>query len=347
MGVGLIAYLAKSGLINLGRLERLIISWPFTVAALALILLHIILISVRLSLLFQPQGLTLPLKTSLRLTLVGLFFDIFLPGASGGPAVVLYYATRQNGGRRAEVATVVVFDRIIGLFSLFVLPLIFAPVFPHLLASVQVLRVILLSYSAVAFLMLGLFLLCLWSPSGANRLVSAIHFRLLRNWASRALETVRAYRRSPATLAASLALSLLANLSMVGVIALALLVVNPASVAWRLCLIAPIGQIVNSLPITPGGLGVGEMAFNTLFKLSGLSGGAEAILCWRVWAALLSGLGLFFYLRGMEPCVVTRPAPMGGASSDNPVAPEADSARSARSSDYARPWRASKRLTFR
>ena len=38
----------------------------------------------------------------------------------------LYYATRKNEGRRTEVATVLLFDRLIGLFSLVLIPFLIA-----------------------------------------------------------------------------------------------------------------------------------------------------------------------------------------------------------------------------
>ena len=309
LGVGLLVYLAKSGLINFPALEQLFTRWPLTLAALALILLHITLISWRLSLLFRPQGLTLPVRTSIRLTLVGLFFDIFMPGASGGTVAKLFYATRENEGRRTEVATVVVFDRVIGLFSLLALPLIFAPMFAQLVSSVHLLRAILISYAAICLFLIIVFLACLLRQSLVGRLAGAIPYSPMRNFALRALETIGAYRRSPATLLSAFGLSLLANLSNVGVIALGLLAVDPGSLSWRIFLLVPIGQIVNSLPITPGGLGVGEVAFNTLFKITGLSGGAEALLCWRIWTVLISGLGLFFYVRGMERRIVEAEVP--------------------------------------
>jgi uncharacterized protein (TIRG00374 family) len=309
LGFGLIAYLAESGFIKLRDLSHLITAWPLTLAALALLLLNVGLVSWRLSLLFRPQGLRLPLRTALRLTLVGLFFDIFLPGAAGGMVAKLFYATRENEGRRTEVATVIVFDRIMGIFSLLLLPLIFAPFFSELIVRVHVLRLIVIIYIAVCSFLLVLFLACLWGQSTMTRLAGAIHFSRLRKVMARALEVIGTYRHRPVPLLYALGLSLAANLSIVGVITVALLVVDPRSVAWRLCLIVPIGQIVNSLPLTPGGLGVGEVAFNTLFRVSALGGGAEAMLCWRIWGALVGGIGLFFYARGMKHCIITVEAP--------------------------------------
>jgi len=84
---------------------------------------------------------------------------------------------------------------------------------------------------------------------------------------------------------------------------LGLYAVNPGSFSMRLALVAPIGHLVNSLPLTPGGIGVGETAFNSLFKLTGMSGGAEALLCLRLWNVLVSSLGLVIYLLGMRRVV--------------------------------------------
>jgi glycosyltransferase 2 family protein len=66
--------------------------------------------------------LSLSLWNGIQLTLIGFFFSTFLPGAAGGDLAKLYYATRENESRRAEVATVLLFDRIIGLLSVVLLP---------------------------------------------------------------------------------------------------------------------------------------------------------------------------------------------------------------------------------
>ena len=42
---------------------------------------------------------------------VGMFFNMFLPGGAGGDAVKIYYAVSDHRGQRAELATIVLFDR--------------------------------------------------------------------------------------------------------------------------------------------------------------------------------------------------------------------------------------------
>ena len=97
---------------------------------------------------------------------------------------------------------------------------------------------------------------------------------------------------------------MLANLLLIGVTALGMLVVNPSGLELKMCIVVPMGYIANSLPLTPGGLGVGETAFNALFDITGLHGGADALLCWRIWSAFVGILGLIFYLRGLRCSIV-------------------------------------------
>jgi len=99
-------------------------------------------------------------------------------------------------------------------------------------------------------------------------------------------------------LLAALALSLLANLSLIAITALAILVLHPVSLSVKMALVIPLGDLANNLPLTPGGLGVGESAYNALFRAVGLEGGAEALLCWRIWRAAVGLIGLLLYLRG-------------------------------------------------
>src|ERR1700729_271910 len=140
IGVGILVYLAKSGQIDFSSLIRLFHAWPITVIAVGFLLLDIFMMSIRASLLFRNARLSLSLGNSIQLNLIGFLFSTFLPGAAGGDIAKLVYATRGNHGRRAEVATVLILDRVVGLFSLVLLPLLFAPFFPDLIRSVPALR---------------------------------------------------------------------------------------------------------------------------------------------------------------------------------------------------------------
>jgi glycosyltransferase 2 family protein len=304
VGIALLVYLAKSRLIDFGELTKLFTAWRITLAGLALIFLDILCMSIRLCWLFRPQGLRLPLLRSLDLTLVSSFFATFLPGAAGGDLAKLFYAAKENKGRRAEIVTTIAFDRAVGLFSILLLPLLFAPLFVPLIRTVPALQILLAITAALAAGLLAAFLLCLFSPGwivGAAKWMSG--FLPGQDLPGRIVASIAAYRGRWSVLCAALAASLASNLTLIAATALAIFLLSPNSLSLKLCLVVPMGDVANSLPLTPGGLGVGETAFSALFRVAGLQGGAEALLCWRIWRAMVGLSGLAIYLRGMRRAV--------------------------------------------
>jgi uncharacterized membrane protein YbhN (UPF0104 family) len=304
IGVGILAYLAKSRQIHFSSLLRLFHEWPITVAAVGFLLLDILMMSIRASLLFRNARLSLSLGNSIQLNLIGFLFSTFLPGAAGGDIAKLVYATRENHGRRAEVATVLILDRLVGLFSLVLLPLLFAPFFPDLLRSVSVLKRLLYLDALLAGLMLvGTALVMFFAPTRSLVVWLLGRWPGVKGLALRVMDAMAVHGKAQGALFFALLLSLLANLALILVTALGLYAVNPGSFSTRLVLVAPMGHLVNSLPLTPGGIGIGETSFNTLFKLTGMSGGAEALLCLRLWNLFVGSMGMVFYLLGMRRVV--------------------------------------------
>jgi uncharacterized protein (TIRG00374 family) len=304
IGIGLLAYLVKSHVINLHALERLFIYWPFAAAAGILLLCDMGLMALRLSLLFRPHNLRLSLGSAFRLTLVGQFFSAFLPGGAGGDVVKLYYATRENRGRRTEIVAIVLFDRAIGMLSLLILSLLISTFFLSLIRSSSILSGLLAATAALAFALLVGGLIAISGYPAKHPLV----LRLLEllpggSHIRRMMEALRSYRHSFGTLAAAVGLGLLGNLTAVASTMLIGLAMSPAGMAWRMSFLIPLGDVANSVPLTPGGLGVGEAAFGALFSLGGLTRGADILLGWRLVTVLVGLLGLFYYLQGLRRVV--------------------------------------------
>jgi uncharacterized membrane protein YbhN (UPF0104 family) len=314
IGVGILVYLAKSGQINFASLVRLLHAWPITVAATGILLVDILIMSIRASLLFHSARLSLSLKNSIQLNLIGFLFSTFLPGAAGGDIAKLVYATRENRGRRAEVATVLILDRLVGLFSLVLLPLFFAPFFRELLSSVLELRRIVVADAVLAGLILAGTALVLCVAPTRSWIAGLFHrWPGIRNLALRVLDALAVQGKSRGILFFGVFLSVLANVALIAVTALGLYAVSPGSLSMRLTLVAPIGHLVNSIPLTPGGIGVGEGAFNALFTLAGMSGGAEALLCVRLWNVIIGMMGFLVYAFGLGRIVHPYEAEPGDA----------------------------------
>jgi glycosyltransferase 2 family protein len=304
VGIGIVVYLVKSGRLEPHSLTRGLREWPLTLMGMMVLLIDILFMSVRVSLLFHAQHLSLRLRNAIQLTLIGFFFSTFLPGAAGGDLAKLFYATRENEGRRTEIATVLFFDRIMGLLALVLIPLFVAPLFVELLQAEPLLRWILRMDALVGVgLCLGIALVMFSAPfrRGFSRMLG--RWRGPRIIAERVLEAMAVFGKARGLLALTLALSFLANLALVAVTALGLYTVNPGALSLRLCLVAPIGHLINSLPLTPGGLGIGETAFNALFALTDMAGGADTLFCVRIWSLLVGALGLLNYMFGMARIV--------------------------------------------
>ncbi len=312
VGVALIAYLAGSGAIEWSSLARLLSSWWLLAATIALFFIDMVVTAWRLCVLLRPSGLEMSLWASFRLTLIGLLFSTCLPGATGGDAIRIYYAIAGNVGRRTEVATIMLLDRALGMVGLLLLPIPFALLAPAmgedgvisgLIKGAAVLAAILVS-GALIFFFTGL------------RTSRAFNWLLQRMPLGRHLETMvdtlYAFRRSPGTLLAGIGISVLAHLTTVAIMVVFARAMNPGGSPWQIAALIPLGLLANGIPITPGGLGVGEAAFDRLFQYAGLTGGIELMLGWRFLTLVGALGGLVFYLQGQKRYVHAQEATVRG-----------------------------------
>ena len=175
------------------------------------------------------------------------------------------------------------------------------PLFPELLEKSAGLRAVLWVVTGIAAGTLAGTLLCFSERVRQSAPVEwAIRRLPLGRYIGIVYDTLHAYREHPAPLFLAVGISFVAHILAMSVAMLASLATHPGEFAWKMCVVIPIGFAVNALPVTPGGLGVGEAAFNELFSLAGLTSGAEALLGWRVLTLLISPLGLLFYLQGRK-----------------------------------------------
>jgi uncharacterized protein (TIRG00374 family) len=302
--VGILIYLGVSGAINWTALRGLTAVWPVTLAALGLLLAATVVMALRLCVLMRPRGLHLSLAASVRLTLMGTFFNACLPGSTSGDVIKIYYAAEGHRGRRTEVTTIILLDRAVGMFGLVVWPLLAAPFFPQLVGSSAILRGLLWAAAAVAATMVVGMLFSFSSRVRKSALLAWAFRKLpLGKYAETVFDTLHVYRHNTGALLAAVLISLLAHTLTIGVTLLIAKAINPNGFAWQISILVPLGFLANTLPLTPGGLGVGETAFNTLFGMAGLTGGAEILLGWRLLTLLCGFVGLVFYLQGRRSFV--------------------------------------------
>jgi glycosyltransferase 2 family protein len=123
VAAALILFMVRSGHLDLTELWGLMT--PLNVIlALALCGMNTFAAAWRWILLLKGRGIDLGLRYGFSLSLIGIFFNHALPGAVGGDFVRGYYLVADHPERKVDAILSIVIDRVLGLYSFFLLSLI-------------------------------------------------------------------------------------------------------------------------------------------------------------------------------------------------------------------------------
>ncbi len=301
VALGLIVWLATSGQIRAETLRQALDRPGAVALSFAAIGTTFIFAILRWWVLLRAIDLVIPLRTAAKLTFIGSFFNTFMPGAVGGDAFKMYYAVENAPpGKKVEAATTVALDRLIGLGAMFILVgvAVAAPVVAgsHDAVVDQVVSALgarlgpLGKPLAAALLVAGVLALGVFHPGVRDwALVRRVRERLPGgSVGGRVIRTFVRTARSPWPIAAAVVLSCAAHLSTVACFfvvgrALGETALGPG----RYVLLVPIGLMVNAIPGSPAGIGIGEAAYEKLFEIAlgpagGPSPGADICVIWRL-----------------------------------------------------------------
>ena len=116
--LGLLFWIKRS---ELGDISQIITScnWAFVLIAGGFIAINITFLSYRLKVIFTGENINVSLKESVQYTLVGYFFNNFMPTAVGGDIVKAHYVGKFSKKKIESYASVLM-DRLIGLYSFLV-----------------------------------------------------------------------------------------------------------------------------------------------------------------------------------------------------------------------------------
>lgn len=92
----------------------------FLVVALLLFISSKIIGAIRVNLYFHQLGIRLKQLTNLKLSLLGMFYNLFLPGGIGGDAYKGYILKKNFEVNTKRIVSVIVIDRLSGLLLLFI-----------------------------------------------------------------------------------------------------------------------------------------------------------------------------------------------------------------------------------
>jgi len=290
LGLGLLAWLVLGGKLRLSAFAGIVLGWEIAAAA-GFILAALLLPCVRWWLLLRYQGIDIAFTSAVKLTWVGYFFGLFLPGAASGDLARGYYIVRDSPRSRARAASTVVIDRGLGLYSLFFIGLAPAAILYARGAATPAVRAMTVTTLLLA---IGLTLAgaLLWHPKSRRRVLRLLPAQMRAPLGS----CLEDYCVRPGGIVACFAISLAANM-------LNVLAFIPAAAALReqlpllsALLAGPLIILANSLPISPGGLGVAESTSSALLHSFGFVHGAEVMLLLRVLIVLSALPGAVTYI---------------------------------------------------
>jgi uncharacterized protein (TIRG00374 family) len=234
----------------------------YLIAALAIFPITIFITSFRWNELLKAVDIDLSLGLTFVLNMVGLFYNTFMPGSTGGDLLKAYYVQRQtHHGTRAVMSVLV--DRAIGLLALIILGGVMAALQWHNPKCRQVAIGAAAIIAALCCALLVFYVPFLHRASGLEFFLRKLP---LQKQVNQAVEAMHIYAGRPvlATLA------LLSSFPVHAVVIVSALLCGIAfglPVSWTYYWMAvPVIVLAGSIPISPQGAGVMEYFAINLLK---------------------------------------------------------------------------------
>jgi uncharacterized membrane protein YbhN (UPF0104 family) len=296
---------------GIGQLLQGSIAFEWLVATALLMVGAASLQIYRWYLLVRALDLPFSVRNAYRLSLVGIFYNTFIPGSIGGDVVKAIFIAHDHPERKTRAVASVIADRALGLFGLILFVAVLGSLAwglgdPRINANPDLQRIVKIMVAVAGASVTGFLLLGFLPQRRVDRFASRLKWvpkvgtSLAELW-----YTVWEYRQRLKVVAIGVMLSAGAHFGLVFAFHCASRVFPPADPAVELAtlsehmVIAPIGFIAQAIPLTPGGVGVAEGVFAWLYKLSGRpeTRGIIARLALRLVEWLIALTGYLVYLR--------------------------------------------------
>jgi glycosyltransferase 2 family protein len=306
--LGLLYFLIQRGFISWKETQKALDRWPNVLTGCLLLAMTNVLGAVRWQWLLAAQGIRLPGKRTLELTLVGNFFNIALPGAVSGDFVKAFYIGKELPGKRARAFGSILFDRFAGLGAL-VLVAALAMLSLSMMDAGQIQGISIQTFVTLRPLIIiciltEIFFFCYLFVVREHRdpilmlcrRLEKIHPKLQA--VTRIYEGLRHYHHHKLAVFKVILISIFIHVC-VGV---ALLQFAAALGADHLPILGvytvfPLGLLITAVPIAPAGVGTGHMAFLYLFNLVGSARGADIYTLFALTNIAYGAIGGIVYLR--------------------------------------------------
>ncbi len=305
--VGLLLLLMRHSLLQADLINNCLQKPLLALLVIGIFILMVLLNTWRWYRLNHAQKINMSFRHTIMPTYIGIAFNNILPGSVGGDFVRLYAVLKKINCSKSKVILSVFCDRLLGLMGIFCMIGLMAVCQINLFNSHHALHHLcfaglVLSSGCIGFLLIP--------ASTLDRILARMGegaWLSQRNtekfWVKTVLsllEAVHIYCRKKLVILESIIISVMIQALMVGATMLIAYILQLPSITIVSYAIAlAMTQLVNLIPIAPGGLGVGEIAFaNSVLLLNPgvIAPFATVFLCYRLFGIISYLPAIFYYL---------------------------------------------------
>lgn len=304
----LIGWMINSGKIDLNSF-KVVLHPKYLILSIILLGAALFFGSERWRLLLKHQNLSSDSFETFKLTLIGIFFNFAIPGGVGGDVVKSFYIAKNNPQARVKSVLSVVMDRVLGLYAMLWMAEIAMLIdYSQVQTLPQLKAIFYFSTLALVAMSAGLAIAFSKKVNGTNKIQKFLSLLPKSDRFLQVYESIHSYGDDYPTLFKTFLLSLSSQISSVGVIIIvgSAMAVNIPLSAYFVAV--PIGMVVLAIPVSPGGIGVGQYAFYYLFNL--ISGqetqvGSTGITVFQILSFFFGLAGAYFYISRKEKINIT------------------------------------------
>jgi uncharacterized protein (TIRG00374 family) len=272
-------------------------------AALLVALMAVGLSFARWCLLVRCQGIELTMLEGFRLGSIGFLLSLVAPGSVGGDVFKAVFLARRRPGKRIAAVASVLVDRGCGLYGLLVVVSV-ALLLNNPTVTGQSATELKWIEGATHFLFgTGTLVLAIlvFGGRGVDRLVTwGSTLPMIGGIVAKIGPPLRMFHAHPVAFALAILISIAVHIMFVISMFLIArgLYSSPPTLAEHF-VIGPIGMLASTLPFTPGGIGVLEVAINKMYAIvpaiKTKASGTLVALVFEMVKVVMAALGMIFY----------------------------------------------------
>ncbi len=299
--LAIIIWLSRSGNLDFSSMKY-VLSAKYLIPCILLTLIMLLLNHYRWWLLLNAMNFKFSYWKSFSVTLFANFMNFVMPGSVGGDVLKVYFVAKENKSRRIEGGTTVVIDRLLGLFVMVCLAFIGMFLNIELVMQNLWLKSIFAGLLTILIVMLTFLISFFVSESNLFQKLENLqsHQNRILRLVAKTFLSLRAYREHRNVILATIALSVISQMTSLlffAVVGMAL----GESLPFHVYIFAVfLGFIVSAVPLAPGGVGVGQVAFLFFFKVAtglDLKVGTLGITISQVILFFMGALGFLIFIR--------------------------------------------------